>query len=484
MGIHLKRRKNVEDLQKTWANALNHPTAARFEQLVQVIVDAYASESEFREHIKNRSVRVRERTGAKFDLERFDATGARAYIADEIGFASWEELIAAAANGGAERPIIFRYAVAAMGRGDFSALELAVGGAAKFDETVIGWYEDGWFEGFRETLEEVLSAACMLGHVRSAAFLVDEGVDPYAGMRSWLAGPHYAVSSGRLDVVKMLLEKNVLMEVENRYGGTMLGQALWSARFEHVDTHAEIVEALVKAGAIVSPGILEWWSEQAVPDSRTKARIANVLQAHKEFHEKLEAVVGRVTAARATDAASDLADALRDVGNIQRRYPPLRDAANAAYAEAADIYLGLDRPLDAAWVMRHIGINHEYAERLDEAERSYDGALALYREFATPDDPNYANAVRYPAVIKNRLGKRDESEALWREAVDRYEQLGIVDGVVEGNLHLVNFAIDRADISEAIATFEKAKTAAEGSGDSGTHQFVAEVGERIEKFNG
>ena len=48
-----------------------------------------------------------------------------------------------------------------------------------------------------------------------------------------------------------------------------------------------------------------------------------------------------------------------------------------------------------------------------EAEARYDEALALYREFSPADDLHYANAVRYPAAIKQRLGKLDEAVALW-----------------------------------------------------------------------
>ena len=89
-------------------------------------------------------------------------------------------------------------------------------------------------------------------------------------------------------------------------------------------------------------------------------------------------------------------------------------------------------PLEAAWVIRHIGINHEYAERLTDAEKYYDESLALFRKHASDNDNNYANTVRYPAVIKNRVGKRDESTALWEEAVRRYDEMDQPLGVAEG----------------------------------------------------
>lgn len=92
--------------------------------------------------------------------------------------------------------------------------------------------------------------------------------------------------------------------------------------------------------------------------------------------------------------------------------------------------------LKRAHRVRHIGIDHENRGELIAAEKYYDEALDLYRKFSETDDLDYANAVRYPAVIKHRLGKLDESIALWEEAVERYEKLGIVDGVTEGKRRL------------------------------------------------
>jgi tetratricopeptide (TPR) repeat protein len=92
--------------------------------------------------------------------------------------------------------------------------------------------------------------------------------------------------------------------------------------------------------------------------------------------------------------------------------------------------------LKRAHRIRHDGIDLENQGKLTEAEAKYEEALALYRRYSEMDDLNYANAVRYPAVIKHRLGKFDESIPLWEEAVRRYEKLGITDGVIEGRRRL------------------------------------------------
>lgn len=140
----------------------------------------------------------------------------------------------------------------------------------------------------------------------------------------------------------------------------------------------------------------------------------------------------------------------------------------------------LDDPLIRAHAIRHLGIDSENAGRLEEAEKYYDEALALYREHSTDDDLNYANAVRYPAVIKNRLGKREEATRLWDEAVARYAAVGIVAGIAEGAANLTQFAIDDGDLELARDWFEKAKAAADRSEDADTYIFVAEAGARLE----
>jgi tetratricopeptide (TPR) repeat protein len=203
-----------------------------------------------------------------------------------------------------------------------------------------------------------------------------------------------------------------------------------------------------------------------------------------EFKLRLSAAKLRVSAARAGGNRLALANALKELGNIERRPPQLREASNRTFAEAAELYRELEMPLEAAWVKRHIGINLEYAGRLEEAERYYDEALALYRKHSAEDDLNYANAVRYPAVIKERLGKKDESAKLWEEAHDRYARVrsdGLGEGVAEAAAWLTILAIERDEIDVASKWFARASEAAARSGDPDTHKFVAEVRDRLKK---
>jgi tetratricopeptide (TPR) repeat protein len=198
-----------------------------------------------------------------------------------------------------------------------------------------------------------------------------------------------------------------------------------------------------------------------------------------EFRERLKAARQAAGDARAAGDKAKLADALKYLSGIERRPPFLRDAANATLAEAAELYRELDMPLDAAWAIRHIGINHEYAENLVEAEKYYDECLAIFRGYATENSLDYANAVRYPAVIKNRLGNRQDSAKLWEEACGRYEQVKIWAGVAEAAGWLTIFAIEAGDREIARRWCTKAEDAAARAGDADTDRFVADVREQL-----
>lgn len=187
-----------------------------------------------------------------------------------------------------------------------------------------------------------------------------------------------------------------------------------------------------------------------------------------------------VAGARASGNKHSLANALKELGNIERRPPQLREDSNRTFAEAAKLYNELEMPLEAAWVLRHIGINHEYAERLTDAEKYYDEALALFRKCADDNDSNYANTVRYPAVVKNRIGKREESTALWEEAVRRYEAMNQPHGVAEGAAWLAVFAIEKGDEQFAQEWLGKAEVAASQAQDKDTDKWIAEVKSRLD----
>jgi tetratricopeptide (TPR) repeat protein len=476
-----------QGLQSLWAYTLRQedPTVESLERLADAVLEAYETgDLPFREHIKNRFKQDPLSTIKAFDPERFTLAMAREFIANELGYSSWDALTNSFQAGHDDGyPFLFKYAIAALRRGDFTALEIAVGGPNAFGDQIRSWLTAGYFAKEPETMAETFTAACMLGHEQAVAALLDAGVDPYAGMRTGLAGFHYAASSGRLNVVNLLIDRKVPMEVKNMYGGTAFEQAIWSAVNEYTPFHAEIVERLVEAGAIVDEGYDEWWDKQSVTDKTTKARIAAVLRRYAEFHGRVSDFEQQVANAEKAGDKRTLAHALKQLGNILRRPTFSRDAASYAYSRSAALYRELGMPLEEAWVKRHIGINHEYADRLEDAERCYDESLAIFREHALDDDPNYANTVRYAAVIKERLGKNDEAARLWEEAHDRYARIlpdGLSEGEAEAAGWLTILAIERGDLQLASEWFSKAEKASSRSEGAGTRAFIEKVKERLD----
>ena len=277
---------NRKDLETLWNETLRseRPSEEQFNEIVAAIVEVHSSgDTRFTQHIANRLKQITDRTGTSLDANAFDISTARLLVADEIGFGSWDDLTKAINDPPPNaKPMLFQYAIAAMVRGDFSALETMVGGPTKFRDQIVEWFERGYFADEQETLAEVFSAACMLGHAKTAEYFLDKGVDPYAGMRTGLSGFHYAASSGRLDVIKLLVDRKVPIEVKNMYGGTVFEQAIWSAVNEYKPDHAEIVERLIDAGAVVADGYPEWWAKQDVPSVETKLRVADALKRHDE----------------------------------------------------------------------------------------------------------------------------------------------------------------------------------------------------------
>jgi len=101
----------------------------------------------------------------------------------------------------------------------------------------------------REEMERAFISACNCGRMDVASFLLDRGVDISAS--DGQTGLHLAVHAGKLDMVKFLIERNAPLEIKNEYGGTVLGQALWSAYNDPRPDHLAIIDTLLAAGAEV-----------------------------------------------------------------------------------------------------------------------------------------------------------------------------------------------------------------------------------------
>jgi ankyrin repeat protein len=92
--------------------------------------------------------------------------------------------------------------------------------------------------------------ACGYGQTNVVEFLLERGVDLASHSGDGQTGLHWAVIGGHLDTVRSLLRRNSPLEVKNMYGGTVLGQTLWSAAHGgDSELYIKIIETLIAAGA-------------------------------------------------------------------------------------------------------------------------------------------------------------------------------------------------------------------------------------------
>ena len=92
--------------------------------------------------------------------------------------------------------------------------------------------------------------ACEYGHDEVVAFLVEKGVDLSASGWGGMTPLHWAVIGGQAGTAKLLLAHGAALEAENAFGGTALGQALWSAEDDKTGLDFRpVVRVLVEAGA-------------------------------------------------------------------------------------------------------------------------------------------------------------------------------------------------------------------------------------------
>jgi hypothetical protein len=95
--------------------------------------------------------------------------------------------------------------------------------------------------------------ACAWGRKDVVEFLLERGADPAWHRGDGQTALHWAVIGGNLEILKLLMGRpNPPLEAKNQYGGTVLGQTLWSAAHGgEPDRYIAILEALIAAGARV-----------------------------------------------------------------------------------------------------------------------------------------------------------------------------------------------------------------------------------------
>lgn len=154
-------------------------------------------------------------------------------------------------------------------------------GTGRLDIVQSFFSEDGLKEtATKKQLEYGFIWACAYGHRAVVNFLLDKGVDPGRQVDG-LYGLHWALLGGHLDVIRLLIGRGAPLEARNMYGGTALGASLWAVangsevnRWPDTETdYIVIIDTLLRAGAVIEPGTLEWIAQEESIDPSMKQRL-------------------------------------------------------------------------------------------------------------------------------------------------------------------------------------------------------------------
>lgn len=130
----------------------------------------------------------------------------------------------------------------------------AAAGLGRLDVVKRSFNDDGTRKAktSHKKLQSAFLCACGWGRNDVVEFLLDHGADLNDGGSDGQTPLHCAVITGQLETVKLLLRFNPPLEAKNIYGGSVLGQTLWSAAHGgDPKLFTEIIETLIAAGAEV-----------------------------------------------------------------------------------------------------------------------------------------------------------------------------------------------------------------------------------------
>lgn len=132
----------------------------------------------------------------------------------------------------------------------------------------------------RTQLQRGFLWACEYGRDEVVEFLLNRGADLNGMADTSETGLHWAVIGGRLSTMDLLLRRSASLELRNGYDGTALGQALCSAVNGAEIDYVPVVEFLLKRGARVEGGTIDWLDKQSGPE-RTKVAIKELLRRYE-----------------------------------------------------------------------------------------------------------------------------------------------------------------------------------------------------------
>lgn len=128
-------------------------------------------------------------------------------------------------------------------------------------------------------MERGLFWACEYGRNDVVEFLLQKGVSLAARSPDGQTPLHWAVIGGQPETIQLLLAHGANLEAKNSYGGSVLGQALWSAVHDDRETdYLSIVQTLLGAGAQVDPDWPSWLESQSSRSPAAVSRIAELVR--------------------------------------------------------------------------------------------------------------------------------------------------------------------------------------------------------------
>ena len=138
--------------------------------------------------------------------------------------------------------------------GDFSRLDPLFVTPAGGKSAIVQWHEEGAFDAHPDALAEAFTCACFNGRDEVVDYLIARGAHPDGGQLTGMTAFHWAANRGQLATVRRLIGAGASLEAINNYGGTVLGQTVWSVFHEPRPDLVEIIEELLDAGAQVEAG--------------------------------------------------------------------------------------------------------------------------------------------------------------------------------------------------------------------------------------
>lgn len=127
-------------------------------------------------------------------------------------------------------------------------------GVGRLDVVKSFFNEDGSLKRntTREQVQSAFQYASGYGRTNVVEFLLDKGIALKGHGGDGQTALHWAVIFGHLETIRLLLKHNAPLEAKNIYGGTVLGQTLWSAAHGgDPKLYVRIIKTLIEAGAKV-----------------------------------------------------------------------------------------------------------------------------------------------------------------------------------------------------------------------------------------